>query len=257
MSRAGAALLTSGCIVRPTREPVRRIAYPSPTPYSPDALVVLLPGWGDRAQDFARHGFIDAMRAAGIDADVVAVDAHSGCCWRRKLARRIELDVIERARSQGYASIWLAGISMGGQGALLAAERFDDVDGVVLLSPWLGTHPIVTQIEASGGLQAWTPPPVTRRDPMTRVWSWLEKAVRARACPLYLACGADERWRSITLLVEALPAENVVVAPGGHDWPTWSRAWPELLARGAFARGRVSGRDRCVSPAAGRTWVKR
>jgi pimeloyl-ACP methyl ester carboxylesterase len=256
MSRAGAALLTSGCIVRPTNEPMRRIAYPSPRPYSPDTLVVLLPGWGDRARDFQRHGFIDAMRAAGIDADVVAVDVHSGCCWRRKLARRIELDVIERARSEGYTSIWLAGISMGGQGALLTAERFDDVDGVVLLSPWLGAHPIVTQIEASGGLRAWTPPP-TRRDPMTRVWSWLGEVVRESARPLYLACGADERWRSITLLVEALPAEHVVVAPGGHDWPTWRRAWPELLVRGAFARGHVSRRGTRELPAAGHTWVGR
>ena len=234
MAGAAAAWIGSGCLVAPTSQPVGRINYLGPTADRPDTLVVLLPGWGDRAGDFDRNGLIEAMRVAGIDADVVAVNAHSGCCWRDKLVRRLEIDVIERARAEGYSSIWVAGISMGAQGALLAAERFEDIDGVVLLSPWLGAHPVVSQIEAAGGLHAWTPSS-HGRDTMTRLWCWMKQAGAGHAAPLYLGFGADERWRSISLLAEALPTERVVVTPGGHDWPTWRRAWPKLLARGAFA----------------------
>jgi S-formylglutathione hydrolase FrmB len=230
---AAAGMLATGCVVRPTSQPVGRINYLGPTAHQPDTLVILLPGWGDRARDFERYGLIGAMRGAGIDADVVAVNAHSGCCWRNKLAKRLEIDVIERARAEGYASVWVAGISMGAQGALLAAERIVDIDGVVLLSPYLGAHPVTAQIEAAGGLHAWSPPS-TGRDTMTRVWCWIKETGERGSCPLYLGCGAEERWRSIAIMQQALPDERVVVTPGGHDWPTWRRAWPELLKRGAF-----------------------
>jgi pimeloyl-ACP methyl ester carboxylesterase len=227
-------LSTAGCIVLPTREPLSRTVYPGPNAKRPATLVILLPGWGDRASDFARHGFIDAMRRAGVDADVVAVDAHSGCCWRKQLTQRLEDDILDPARSDGYETVWVAGISMGAQGALLAAAHCEDVDGVVLLSPWLGAHPVVTRIEAAGGLQRWRPP-AKGQDAMTRIWSWLRAARCEGGCPVYLAHGTHERWRSIAILVDALPRERVVVAPGGHDWSTWSHAWPELLERGAFA----------------------
>lgn len=234
IASAAGAVLASGCVVAPTAKPVGRIDYPGPTGARSDTLVVLMPGYGDRARDFHRYGLIDAMRVASIDADVVAVDAHCGCCWRRKLTQRLEVDVIARARARGYSRIWIAGISMGGQAALLAAERLASIDGVVLLSPYLGAHPVVGQIEAAGGLRAWLPPP-GGRDAMTRVWCWLKAAGERRSFPLFLACGADERWRSLSILASALPRERVVVAPGGHDWPTWRRVWPVLLARGAFS----------------------
>ncbi|HEU0105846.1 MAG TPA: hypothetical protein VFT38_06715, partial [Vicinamibacteria bacterium] len=36
------------------------------------------------------------------------------------------------------------------------------------------------------------------------------------------------------LLASALPADRVLVAPGGHDWKAWDRLWTEFLAHGAF-----------------------
>lgn len=222
-----------GCAGESGNATVPSVTYLGPTPGRPETLVVLLPGYGDTARDFDRHGLIDAMRRAGVDADVVAVAAHHGYHARRRLIDRLAQDVIGPARRRAYRHIWVAGISMGGMRALLAAQRFPEVEGVVVLSPYLGSHPTTMRIHGAGGLRRWTPPTI-RGDPTTELWRWL-KAARARGTPpVYLAYGAQEHWRGIAVLAEALPADHVVVAPGGHAWTTWRRAWPELLARGAL-----------------------
>src|SRR5919201_2490139 len=51
--------------------PLATLAYTAATPR--DTLVVFLPGIGDFAEDFERHGFIDRLLASGVPADAVAV----------------------------------------------------------------------------------------------------------------------------------------------------------------------------------------
>ena len=48
----------------------------------------------------------------------------------------------------------------------------------------------------------------------------------------WLAVGTQDRLRpSIELLMPALPANHVVVPPGGHAWSTWTPATGVLLRR--------------------------
>src|ERR671930_1091173 len=92
--------------------PLATLAYTADTPR--DTLVVFLPGIGDFAEDFERHGFIAALAASGLAADALAVDAHYGYYGRRTVLERLAEDVVLPAREQGYREVWLVGISMGG-----------------------------------------------------------------------------------------------------------------------------------------------
>ena len=54
----------------------------------------------------------------------------------------------------GYENIWLLGISMGGLGTLLYASEYpEQVDGVVLLAPFLGDRSAIETIVATGPLE--------------------------------------------------------------------------------------------------------
>ena len=118
-------------------------------------LMILLPGIGDLAEDYESHGFVDAVRRSGAPADLVAVDVHVGYYARRTVLERLRKDVIAPAREAGYEKIWLGGISLGGLGAsLYAAEYAADLQGLVLLAPFLGDPRIVREIAGAGGLGA-------------------------------------------------------------------------------------------------------
>ena len=71
---------------------------------------------------------------------------------------RLREDVIGPARSGGYSTIWLVGISLGGLGAGLYTGHYPgDVASLVLLAPFLGEAPIIEEIAAAGGVRTWNP----------------------------------------------------------------------------------------------------
>lgn len=234
-----AVFATGGCVAKPTSTPIgteRASLGQAETP-ADRPLVILFPGYGDGAQDYFDHGFVEAMDRAGIASEVVAVDAHYGYYAKRNLLERIDADVIEPAKAAGYTRVWLVGISMGGLGALLTAQEHEElVDGVVLLSPFLGRGAVVKDIDRAGGLQAWEPRP-NRDDYSTKLWSWLKQETGPQGTKgIYLAHGDEESSLKFDVLAAALPDEHVIETPGAHKWTTWERAWPELLALGTFAR---------------------
>jgi len=56
------------------------------------------------------------------------------------------------------SDIILAGISLGGYGALLYAKNhLDEIDAVLLLAPFLGSQALVQAIANTGGLSVWRP----------------------------------------------------------------------------------------------------
>src|SRR6266446_145960 len=105
---ASAAALFASCwwIPRPAVAPLRTVSLPGAGTAAGD-LLVFLPGRGDRPEDFERRGLLAAARAAGVEADVVAVDAHLAYYYKRTIADRLWEDVIVHARGRGYARIWL------------------------------------------------------------------------------------------------------------------------------------------------------
>ncbi len=193
-------------------------------------LLLLLPGRGDSDEEFARRGFVGLARASGLTADIVAADAHFGYYENRSISRRLAADLVQPARAEGRSDTWVSGISLGGWGSIVLARDYPGlVQGLVVLSPFLGPERVTAEIEAAGGLARWAP---TRLDEFEEIWWWLKGYATAADRPaLYLAFGESDRFiRSERLLAAVLPPDHVFTVPGGHDWSTFLRLWRWAVA---------------------------
>ncbi len=237
---ASLSVLLGGCFgLRPTPVPVDTVSL-ADSP-SADCLLVLLPGRGDRPQRYADNGFARVIRDNGVEADVLGVDMHLGYFRDKSVADRLHQDVVGPALERGQ-KVWLAGISLGGLGALLyMAHHPAEVEGAVLLSPYLGEGAVLDEIEAAGSLGAWEPPeldpnpsePPEGQEVWQRLWAFLQQSLEnPDSPPLYLAYGNGDRLsRAHQLLARELPDEQVVMIDGGHDWETWVPLWEALMAQ--------------------------
>jgi pimeloyl-ACP methyl ester carboxylesterase len=216
-------LLAIACAPK-TTIPIGTHPHPASSPAAGSrTLLVLLPGRGDLGEDYARHGFVARAHAeAGVD--VITVDAHFGYYADRTLRERLHEDVLAPARSR-YENIWLLGISMGGIGALLTAEKYpDDVDGILLIAPYLGRRRTIETVMRAGGLEKWQPPVDLAWD--ERLWAWM----KSTDTPIYLAYGTEDFGaRAHVVLAAALPKDRVLTAPGEHAWTTWTPLFDRLL----------------------------
>ncbi|WP_082702752.1 alpha/beta hydrolase [Pseudacidovorax intermedius] len=207
-----------------------------------DTLIVLLPGRGMTIGELADEGFGNALRDSGVRADLLRVDAHMAYYRDQSIVTRLQEDVVCPARARGYRHIWLAGISLGGLGALLYADAHpEDVDGLLLIAPYLGEETTATDVAVQGGPARWTPTSLTDDAIGVRAWTVLKRFVSepAGAPPLYLAFGVDDRLAPThRVLAEALPPQRVLTAAGGHDWPAWRPLWRRLLAEAPLPRCR-------------------
>ncbi len=204
-------------------------------------LLVMLPGIGDRAPEFAKQGFVDQVRRQSTACDVVMVDAHFTYYLTQSVVPRVTHDVLHEAHRRGYRSVWMVGISLGGYGAVLTARANPGlVDGVVLIAPMLGVPPkeehVADEIIQAGGLKKWSgladdhdPPPHHFREPRL-VWDWLRQAA-IHSDRLVLAYGTEDKFSARhALLAEALPETHVFRTAGSHDWDTWKRLWTRVVA---------------------------
>jgi pimeloyl-ACP methyl ester carboxylesterase len=216
-----------------TEAPLVRIEYLGST--HTRNLVIFLPGIGDVAEDFERSGFIEEMRRHRIAADAVAVDAHYGYYASRAIHARIAEDVIDWARAAGYKRIWLAGISLGGFGAIsYAALHHSHIDGLLLFAPYLGDPALIGEIAAAGGVGRWEPGAIEEDDYQRALWAWLKEHVSRdkHSLPIYLGYGESDIFaKANALLAELLPGERVYLISGRHDWRTWKRLWHAMLPK--------------------------
>ena len=202
-----------------------------------DTLLVFLPGAFLKPEEFEREGFVHAVRERGLAADVLLVDADVSYYYDQTFVERLHEDVIQPQRAQGYPSIWLVGISIGGFGALIhQLAKPGSVDGIVTLAPYLGRRPVGAEIHKAGGLRRWKapegPPPDQEVD--RKLWPWLQQYAlpgsAKRLPPLYLGFGLADRFAANhRLLADALPEGRVFTTEGGHDWPQWSQLWSRML----------------------------
>jgi pimeloyl-ACP methyl ester carboxylesterase len=213
--------------------------------------VVFLPGRGDLPEDFYRQGFDRELREAGSACEVVAVDAHLGYYFERSIEDRLRQDVIAPARARGVDEIWLVGISLGGLGSVLyTKEHPREIDGIVILAPYLGEEEVIDEIAAAGGLRVWEAREPMERFDFRRVWQWLDSTARPGSGrpPIYLAYGEGDRFaRANGLLADVLPPDRVITLPGRHTWRTWSRLWSAVLDAGV-----VPGRRAMLADGANR-----
>ncbi|HEY1503256.1 MAG TPA: hypothetical protein VGF92_03095 [Stellaceae bacterium] len=213
--------------------------HPAPNGEPGRALLVMLPGIGMAADEFAAHGFVSAVHDRRLPIDIVAIQPELDLYLEGKIAGALHDTVISPAMARGYRRLWLLGISVGGMGALLyAAARLASVDGLVLLAPFLGTPGTLAEVSAAGGITAW-PPENTRATTVERkMLLWLRSFLaRSPTRPaLYLGYGRDDRFaRGHDLLAQHLPQQQVVVGGGGHDWATWTSLWLRILNGQPFA----------------------
>jgi len=226
----------AGCArLREAPVPIAIRSVPASCATPVDTLIVLLPGAFDRPEDFVADGFVDALHARGIAADVALVDATIPYYRERLIVPRLDADVIAPARARGIRHVWLAGISLGGLGSLIYAnEGKAQVDGLLLIAPYLGERATVAEVAASGGLASWAPPGRIPDDDLDRrIWQVAKKLTVARAADapqVWLGFGVDDRFVTAhRLLAAAMPADHVFTAPGGHDWPAWRAVWSAML----------------------------
>jgi pimeloyl-ACP methyl ester carboxylesterase len=201
--------------------------------------LVLLPGAYMRAQDFVAHGFIDAVRRTGQPIDIIAADTGMECYLDGSIVERLHAEVVQPNLSAEIRRIWLAGISLGGLGALLYTQAYPDlVEGLLLMSPFIGTRGAVAEVLKAGGFRDWQPPADDAGTDEQRLLQWLKTyTADASAWPrIYLGYGSDDRFAaSYRLLAELLPVEDVAATSGGHDWETWKVLWAQLLGKTQFA----------------------
>lgn len=232
------ALLLAGCLSPgATRETIATRLVPAPSGSGERVLVVVLPGRGDDLQGLADSGIAPAIQAAWPEADVLLAEVTLAYYYEGRMPERLHAEVIAPARARGYAGVWLAGASMGGMGTLLyERSRPGELDGLVLLAPYLGNRGLLREIGESG-LVAWEPGPepagIDRKTYQREVWRNVQRwPASGRSQDVWLAYGEDDRLaKAIGVLTPALPADQVLARPGGHAWVVWSPAAGEVFAR--------------------------
>ena len=224
----------------------------APQPSTNRIMLVMLPSAKALPQDLMQYGFVRALRERSLPIDVVAVDAHLGYYLERSLSAHLTHDIIAPARARNYQRIWLMGISLGGMGSLIyTREHPADIEGVILLAPFLGARGTIAEVVRAGGLARWQPGAIKPDDDEHRLLAWIKAYQPAAAAlpKIYLGYGTDDRFAAASkMLAERLPAAQVVTIPGGHDWATWIHLWQHLLDQDLFSGDKKVARKRVTVP---------
>jgi pimeloyl-ACP methyl ester carboxylesterase len=197
--------------------------------HTADRRILLLPPAYAHPEDFLREGFAEAVRARGLDLDLVLVELRFRSVSDRSVLARLG-QLTAAARGAGCTHVSLGGISLGAYIALASAERDPRaLDGLCLFAPYLGSHIVTQEIERAGGVAAWEPGELAEDDEERRIWRFIKTHTHG-APPIHLGLGRDDRFGARhRLLAAALPAGRVDVVPGGHEWPVWRRLWENFL----------------------------
>lgn len=243
-----AVIVLGGCSAAGNvRMPIPVLLVHAPQPAH--RVVVMLPGRGDDLAGLQRHDVARIIQQAWPDADVMLTGLSMPYYTGGVAVKRLHDEVIAPLRSKGYRQVWLAGISLGGLGSLLYDQAYpNQVDGMLLMSPYLGDRAIQQEIRAAGGLAQWQPGPRQAIGPETfqrELWRYLKHWSRepARTRTVWLAYGASERFRAaIELASPELSANHVLMLPGHHNWTLWIPALRDLLDAAAPAAGQDGAR---------------
>jgi pimeloyl-ACP methyl ester carboxylesterase len=225
--------LVCGCAATP-KVPLDSLSYPAQASGRSENLLILLRGIGDSNAIFQEQGVIDEIRRRHLPFDIVAPDTHLGYYKAHSLEERLKTDVIAPARSMGYKQIWLAGFSMGGLGGLFYLRSHPtDVDGVILISPFLGWDAMIHEIKAAGGIAAWHQVTADPDDWSRLIWSWIREyaATSQQYPPVYLGYGTND-WvadEGPPLLATVLPQDRVFAIPGNHSVETFKVLFAKYL----------------------------
>ena len=196
-------------------------------------VVIALHGSGGSPATLA-PGLARAMsRARVTQFAIICVDGGE-TYWHKRAdgddpAGMIVHEVLPRAAAAGLRTgrIGVAGLSMGGYGALLIAEQFSPaVAAVAALSP--AVFASYDDARAANPEAFDSPADFTRNDVASGLGT-------LRRVPAFIACGTDDPFQPEVALVRsrlsALTHHPVPggIMPGCHDGSFWARHWPAAL----------------------------
>jgi len=227
-----------GCYWRIAREPMPFLTYGDLGPLRARGAIVMLPGFGGGAEDFAEYGFVRVLRKSAPGYDLVAADAHFGYYRSNTLLDQLHKSVIGPLVERGYREVWIAGVSMGGHGAVAYARTYPErIKGVLLFAPYLGPDEVVDAVSQGGGICRYTAPhpvPGSRAGYAQANFAWLRDVLCTppRKVSVWVSVGNKDEGKR-TLLRDAMQPDHYVVLPGGHDWDAWTPAL-ERIAQSAL-----------------------
>jgi pimeloyl-ACP methyl ester carboxylesterase len=235
MAMIAVALGLTACYpVRDTSRPpaVRLVRAPE----TAQRMVLVLPGIADNLQSLEAGGIGRAIREQWPDADVALIEMTIGYYKDGRAMPELH-DMVRAAREKGYRQVWVVGASLGGMGALLYDTTFPcDVDGIVLLAPFLGDRRVLDEVRKAGGLDHWQAPPVATPGPdnwQSQIWR------RAKAWAshpggdqrVWLAYGDRDKFApNMPLLTPGIPPTHIVTGPGIHEWTSWTPLASQVFA---------------------------
>lgn len=198
-------------------------------------LLILLPGAYMTAADFVQAGFFEAVARRHLALDLVAVDLDLASISSGTALPAVQTQIIAAARQQGYANIWLGGISLGGLLALCHnADTPGSIDGLCLLAPYPGSRLTTNAIARAGGLAVWQASAEELGDPEFRAWQWLQKP--PADFPVFIGYGTADRFAAgMAQIAACFPNNARCTIPGGHDWPVWQVLWEHFLDSGKLS----------------------
>jgi pimeloyl-ACP methyl ester carboxylesterase len=232
-------LSLAGCATVGNRNaPLPQSLWPAPAQNDGVApLVVVLPGRFDSIEDMQSAGMVEAVQSAWPEADVLLVGASLAYYTDGGLALRLSEQVVAPARARGVTRLWMVGASMGGMGALLYDRAYPaELDGIVLLAPYLGERRLLSEIASAGGVLEWQPGPPRELDASTyqrELWrhisSWRDAP--QSAARVWVGYGDRDRLRdAVPVLAPLLPPTQVLERSGPHAWSVWVPLTREIFA---------------------------
>jgi pimeloyl-ACP methyl ester carboxylesterase len=196
--------------------------------------IIWLPGAFNTSRDFIDAGFAAAVERRGLALQLTFFDLAFEHLHDRSVLERLRSESVLPARSAGER-VWLAGISLGGMLALdYAVSHEEEIDGLYLMSPYLGNRMLTREIAQAPGLAAWEAGELAETDEERRIWRYIKQRGTG-AVPLHLGFGKQDRFAGAQrLLAGALAPAAVNEIDGGHDWRTWSALWDNFLDSGVY-----------------------
>lgn len=230
--------LYSGCSLFTPKGKTPLATEPYPAAANSKTLMVMMPGIGNSASDFASNGFINDLQTDYPHIDVITAETHFGYFKERTLTTRLKQDIITPAQRQGYNEIWLMGTSLGGLGSLLyAAEYPNDIAGIITIAPYLGEKALIRDITSAPSLSLWAQNYQGNDELARAVWiPLIQKHCMNQHPKIILATGDDDKFiKAHQLLAKCLPESQVHVIEGKHNWNTWEKLWLQILENEPFA----------------------
>jgi pimeloyl-ACP methyl ester carboxylesterase len=223
------SLLLSGCTVFGPLPDQMEQTLVKGSQQNREVLIILLPGMLSDANHMQREGVPEAIHRGWSEPDILMADLTLNFYRKGKVAKRLHDDVVLPARQQGYSEIWLAGGSMGGMGALMYEwEHPEELDGLILISPYLGSSSVTDTIREAGGLRSWDSgerSTVMHSDNYDRlVWQMAQGWIgdREKLQRVWLMCGSKDRlFPEVQMLGDILNNDRYFPAPGDHSWKYW------------------------------------